>query len=101
MTIYLNDGWTFYSDKDLYGYDVENISNWENTYDQAGLKAYIENNGYQGVSFVGNIAYLKQVSFTISEGELDDNSAVDTWILNDGWTYYNGKDFPSNDAEVI
>lgn len=85
----------------MYGYDVENISNYENTYDQAGLKAYIENNGYQGVSFVGGTAYFKQVSFTVSEGDLDDDSNVDTWLLNDGWTYFNGKDFLSNDAELI
>ena len=74
LTIYLNDGWSLYSGQDFYGNDVEGINDWENTYDLASLQAYVEDNGYQGVSFVNGIAYIKQVSYTITEGDLADDS---------------------------
>ena len=100
LNIYLNDGWSFYSGYDFYGFDGETIY-FQNTHDLAGLKAYIEDNGYKGVSLLNGFAYPKQVSYTISEEDLAYDGAVDTWILNDGWTLYSGQDFYGNDAEAI
>ena len=53
-------GWTFYKDKDFGGHDVESIADWADRLNGIhGLKAYIKEKGYKGVSLYRGNAFFK------------------------------------------
>ena len=79
-----DEAWTLHKGTDLGGRgDVESKSDWVNTWkDLKGLKAYIKEKGYSGVSLRWGTAFFKKVDHVITRQELNDVSDCETWVFD-------------------